>query len=77
MPMNRFCAAVNAKLAAIQKRVEDVLNAARMAGTLPPVIADDRIPVLKSGLDDLRNRLSPVGWQIVEKFFDDMAFNRK
>lgn len=67
-------AAVNAKLAAIQKRSEEVLNAARVAGTLPPVITDDRIPALKSGLDDLRNRLSPAGWQVVEKFLNDMAF---
>jgi hypothetical protein len=69
----QVCAAVNAKLAAIQKRSEEMLNAARIAGTLPPVIADDRIPALKSGLDDLRNRLSPAGWQVVEKFLNDMA----
>jgi hypothetical protein len=69
----QVCAAVNAKLAATQKRSEEMLNAARIAGTLPPVITDDRIPALKSGLDDLRNRLSPAGWQVVEKFLNDMA----
>jgi hypothetical protein len=31
------------------------------------------MPVLKFGLDDLRNRLSPAGWQVVEKFLNDMA----
>jgi hypothetical protein len=36
---------VNAELAAIEKRVEAMLNAARIAGTLPPAITDDRIPV--------------------------------
>jgi hypothetical protein len=69
----QVCAAVNAKLAAIQKRSEEMLNAARIAGTLPPVMSDDRMPALKSGLDDLRNRLSPAGWQVVEKFLNDMA----
>jgi hypothetical protein len=69
----QVCLAINAKLAAIQKRTEELLNAARIAGTLPPAIADDRIPALKSGLDELRNRLSPAGWQVVEKFLNDMA----
>jgi hypothetical protein len=55
-----------------------MLNAARIAGTLPPVIADDRIPVLRSGLDELRNRLSPAGWQAVEKFLADISgFGRR
>jgi hypothetical protein len=71
----QVCAAVNAKLAAIQKRAEEMMNAARVAGTLPPVTGDDRISVLKSGLDDLRNRLSPTGWLVVEKFFNDMAIS--
>jgi hypothetical protein len=69
----QVCAAVNAKLAAIQKRSEEILNAARIAGTLPPVMTDERLPALKSGLDDLRNRLSPAGWRVVEKFLNDMA----
>ncbi len=69
----QVCAAIQAKLAAIQKRSEEMLNAARIAGTLPPVIADDRIPALKSGLDDLRNRLSPAGWRVVQQFLNDMA----
>jgi hypothetical protein len=69
----QICAGVNAKLAAIQKRSDEMLNAARIAGTRPPVIADERIPALKSGLDDLRNRLSPAGWQVVEKFLNEMA----
>ena len=64
---DQVCAALNAKLAAIQKRTEEMMNAARIAGTLPPV-GDERLPVLKSGLDDLRNRLSPAGWQLVETF---------
>jgi hypothetical protein len=66
---DQVCAAVNAKLAAIQKRAEELMNAARIAGSLPPV-GDERLPVLKSGLDDLRNRLSPAGWQVVEKFLN-------
>jgi hypothetical protein len=69
----QVCAAVNAKLAAVQKRSEEMLNAARIAGTLPPVITDDRMPAVKSGLNDLHNRLSPAGWQVVEKFLNDMA----
>jgi hypothetical protein len=67
------CAEVNAKLATIQKRSEEMLNAARIAGTRPPMITDDRLPAMKSGLSDLRNRLSPAGWQVVEKFLNDMA----
>jgi uncharacterized membrane protein len=69
----QVCAAVNAKLATIEKRAQEMLNAARIAGTLPPVIADERIPALKSGLDDLRNRLSPAGWLVVEKFLNDIG----
>jgi hypothetical protein len=69
----QVCAAVNAKLAAIEKRAEEMMNAARIAGRLPPVIGDDRMPVLKAGLDDLRNRLSPAGWQVVEKYLNAMA----
>jgi hypothetical protein len=70
---DQVCAAGNAKLAAIQQRSQDMLNAARIAGTPPPVITDDRMPVLKSGLDDLRNRLSPAGRQVVEKFLNEIA----
>ncbi len=66
---------MNAKLAAIQKGVEEMMNAARIAGTLPTVPSDERLPALKSGLDDLRNRLSPAGWLVVEKFFKDMAIS--
>ncbi len=71
----QVCAAVNAKLAAIQKHVEEMMNAARVGGTLPPMISDERLPVLKSGLDDLRNRLSRGGWLVVEKFFNDMGIS--
>lgn len=68
----QICAAVNEKLAAIQKRSEEMLNQARIAGTRPP-ITDDRMPALKSGLEEMRNRLSPAGWQVLEKFLKDMA----
>jgi hypothetical protein len=64
---------VSGKLAEIQRRTEERMNAARMAGTLPPVMTDDRMPVLKSGLEDLRNRLSSAGWQAVEKFLSGIA----
>jgi hypothetical protein len=34
---------------------------------------DERTAILKAGLDELRNRLSPAGWQAVEKFFAQMG----
>ena len=71
----QICEAVNGKLATIQKGVEERMNAARIAGTLPKFTSDERLPALKSGLDDLRNRLSPAGWLVLEKFFNDMAIS--
>ena len=64
--------AVNAKLLHSETLGRDSQRRAHR-GNSPPLITDDRIPALKSGLDDLRNRLSPAGWQIVEKFLNDMA----
>ena len=61
-------AAANAKLADIQKRVDEMINAARIAGTFPTMIGDDRLPVAKAAGDELRSRLSPAGWQVIDKF---------
>ena len=37
------------------------------------MIADDRMPVIKAGLEDLRNQLSPGGWKVVENFLNGMT----
>lgn len=71
--------AVNAKLAAVQKGSEDMLNAARIAETMPDAkrsheLDRQRMAALKAGLDELRNRLSPAGWQVVERFLMEMGF---
>jgi hypothetical protein len=70
--------AVNAKLAAVQKGSEDMLNAARIAETMPDAkrskeLNQQRMAALKAGLDELRNRLSPAGWQAVERFLTQMG----
>jgi len=70
--------ATNAKLAAVQKGSEDMLNAARIAGTMPDAkrskeLSQQREAALKAGLDDLRNRLSPAGWQVVEHYLMQMG----
>ena len=49
------------------------MNAARLAGTLPPLIPDDRLPALKAGVDDLRNQLSPGGWQVLDHFLSGIG----
>jgi hypothetical protein len=70
--------AVNAKLAAVRKGSEDMLNAARIAETMPDAkrsheLNQQRMAALKAGLDELRNRLSPAGWQMVERFLMQMG----
>ncbi len=60
------------KLAANQKRGMDVMNAARLQGTLPPREAlqsldQERQAIVRNGLQELRNRLSPEGWQGIER----------
>jgi uncharacterized membrane protein len=69
---------VNAKLAAIETRVQQMLNAARMAGTRPDqqqskALYADRQAALRTGLDDLEAKLSGEGWQSVERFLKGMG----
>jgi hypothetical protein len=71
-------ARVNTKLDANQRRSEQMMDAARVAGKMPEfaqmkALNDQRTAILKAGLDELRNRLSPAGWQAVEKFFAQMG----
>jgi hypothetical protein len=68
----------NAKLAAVQTRVQQMLNTARIAGTRPDLqqlkaLNADREAALKSGLDDLQAKLSGEGWQSVERFLKGMS----
>jgi hypothetical protein len=67
---------VNAKLDALDKKAEQVMNAARLAGKMPDrpqlvALNDERTAVLKTGLEQLRSRLSPEGWTVIEKFFSE------
>ena len=69
---------VNAKLAAVQTRAQQMLNAARIAGTRPDLqqskaLNDDRQAALRTGLEDLQTRLSVEGWQTVERFLKGMG----
>jgi uncharacterized membrane protein len=64
---------VNAKLAALETRSQQMLNAARIAGTQPDlerskVLWADHESALKTGLAGLQSKLSPEGWQSVERF---------
>jgi hypothetical protein len=68
---------VNAKLAALQTRSRRMMDAARIAGTMPDreqfkVLSADHDAAMKTGLADLEAKLSPEGWQIVERFLKDM-----
>lgn len=63
----------NAKLEANRKRAMDAMNAARLQGTMPPraaleAVEQERQSILKNGLQELRNRISPDGWQAIERF---------
>ena len=67
---------VNARLAAVQERAQQVMNAARIAGTMPSLqqskeLNAARQTALKAGLADLECKLSPEGWQIVDRFLKD------
>lgn len=68
----------NAKLAAVQTRAQQMMNAARIAGTPPDlqqskVLNADRQAALRTGLDDLEAKLSGEGWQVVERFLKGMS----
>jgi hypothetical protein len=67
-------AAVAGKLDADEKRAEQMMNAARIAGKIPELprmraLNDERNVILKAGLEDLRARLSRTGRQALEKLF--------
>ena len=69
---------VNAKLAAVQTRSQQVINAARIAGTPPgfqqlKALNADRQAALRTGLDELQAKLSGDGWQSVERFLKGMG----
>ena len=68
----------NAKLAAVQTRAQQMMNAARIAGTPPDLqqskaLNADRQAALRTGLDDLQAKLSGEGWQSVERFLKGMS----
>jgi hypothetical protein len=69
---------VNAKLAALQERSRRMMDAARIAGTMPDreqfkALGADHDAAMKTGLADLETKLSPEGRQIVERFFKEMG----
>lgn len=69
---------VDAKLAALQARSQQTLNAARIAGAMPDrrqmkALSADRQAALKAGLEDMQSKLSPEGWQTVERFLKGTA----
>ena len=70
--------AIRAKLDAQQKHATEILNAARMAGTRPnqtsmEALNAEREAALKTGVQDLQTKLSPQGWQSVERFLKSMG----
>ncbi len=69
---------VSAKLAAVQERGQQIGNAARITGTMPSreqskALEADHMDALRSGLAELQSKLSPDGWQAVERFFKNMG----
>ena len=68
----------NAKLVAVETRAQQMLNAARIAGTRPDLqqskaLYADRQAALRTGLDELQAKLSGEGWQSVERFLKGMG----
>jgi hypothetical protein len=66
------------KLDAIQAKSQDMLNRARIAGTRPDVdesraLDQENRAAVTAGLDELRGRLSPTGWQTIERFMPQAA----
>jgi hypothetical protein len=75
--LHQVLEAVNAKLAAIQERSGQIMNAARVAGTMPSLqqlkeLSAARQTAIKAGLTDLESKLSPEGWQIADRFLKGM-----
>ncbi len=69
---------VHAKLIDIQASAQRLQDAARIAGTPPDLqqsraLNTGRQSALKTGLDDLKAKLSPQGWQTVEQFLKSMG----
>jgi hypothetical protein len=75
---NEVTADVKSKLEANDKRAEQMRNVARLAGK-PPDLAtmkalnDDRTAAAKFGLEELQRRLSPAGWQAIQKYLAELA----
>jgi hypothetical protein len=64
---------VNGKLAAVQERGRQIANAVRITGTMPTreqsrELDAGRTAALRTGLAELQTKLSPEGWQTVERF---------
>ena len=64
---------VNGKLAAVQERGRQIANAVRITGTMPTreqsrELDAGRTAALRTGLAELQSKLSPEGWQTVERF---------
>ncbi len=74
----RILDTANAKLEQNRQRAMDIINAARMAGTLADrssleSIEAERQAVLAAAVAELRAGLSPQGWQALERFLMNMA----
>ncbi|MGB7762095.1 MAG: hypothetical protein WBL61_19845 [Bryobacteraceae bacterium] len=68
----------NAKLAALQARGQQMLSAARMAGTRLDrqqlnAMGAEQQAAAKAGIEELQTRLSPEGWRVVERFLNDIG----
>ena len=68
--------ATNAKLADNQKRSIEIINAARLQGTLPPreklqPLNQERQAIVMTGLQNLQNQISTEGWHVVERLMRD------
>jgi hypothetical protein len=69
---------IMARLDAVEVKSQDMLNRARIAGKMPDVnesraLDQENRVALTEGLTDLRNRLSPAGWQAIERFMPQAA----
>jgi hypothetical protein len=66
------------KLDVVQATSQEMLNRARITGTRPDLdeshaLDQENRAAVKAGLDELRSRLSPAGWQTIERFMPNAS----
>lgn len=75
--LDRIVTAVHQQLDAQDQEARDMINAARVQGSVPPLeqmqkLNAERTRILQQGLETVKRELSPQGWTAVEAFLNEM-----